>query len=363
MGKINKLINRIVRRDSDTNKSKVYAVIVICVLISLFVGIISLLGIYDFADVDGYLQDTKDIIHLYDFYDSNNVENETAVFFIGSSIIGFSVDPILINEILKNYGCNVTAYNIVINGDTPIERTLEIQKIIDSKPSLVIYGVTYRSITDESSDSSFLERVNLVHSRLDVRVDSYFLFTNNELKKIKTYPSLLYTKTFFRSALNANLFDIYNDDMGHIRTFNYNIDPYGENYRENYVGVNNYSELVEQSNDPNNVWRPIVTNKSTRYKEALIYNVKTLQDAGIPVIIINMPIHPLFSEKITDESRQNFFDLLNQTGAVWYDMERNYGDEFFRDSHHASFYGAHQFAPVMADLIIEQVEKGVIHYS
>ncbi|HJJ41694.1 MAG TPA: hypothetical protein O0W90_00055, partial [Methanocorpusculum sp.] len=241
-----------------------------------------------------------------------------------------------------------------MDGDIPRDRSLEIQKIIDSKPSLIIYGVTYRSITDESSDSSFLERVNLVHSRLDVREDSYFLFTNDELKMITTGPSFLYNKTFFRSALKDKLFG--KDDK--TNKINYKIDPYGDNHRKYWGNLSDNSQIIRFSNDPHNKWRPIVTNESTIYKEALIYNVKTLQDAGIPVIIINMPIHPLFSEKITDESRQNFFDLLNQTGAVWYDMERDYGDEFFYDSHHASFYGAHQFAPVMADLIIEQVEKG-----
>ena len=115
-------------------------------------------------------------------------------------------------------------------------------------------------------------------------------------------------------------------------------------------------EIVEASQDPNDVWRPVVTNESTICKDALLYNVRTLQNAGIPVIIINMPLHPLFSEKVTDESRQNFFDLLNQTGAKWFDMEKDYGDEFFRDSHHAMFEeGALVFSPRMADLIIQEL--------
>ena len=125
----------------------------------------------------------------------------------------------------------------------------------------------------------------------------------------------------------------------------------------------NPEQILKEANDPDDPWHPIVTNESTRYKQALIYNVQTLQNAGIPVVLINMPLHPLTSEKITDESRQNFYDLLNETGAKWYDMELGCGDEYFFDSHHMTFYGATQFAPRMAELIISEVESGAVHYA
>ena len=54
--------------------------------------------------------------------------------------------------------------------------------------------------------------------------------------------------------------------------------------------------------------------------------------------------------------KQIFYGLLNQTGATWYDMERDYDSSFFRDTHHARFdTGALVFAPVMADLIIQEL--------
>ena len=122
-------------------------------------------------------------------------------------------------------------------------------------------------------------------------------------------------------------------------------------------------ELRKQADDPADKWRPVVPAEMTRHKQALIYNVRSLQDAGIPVVLINMPLHPLFSEKITDESRKNFFTLLNETGAKWYDMEYAYDAEYFRDSHHASLEGGTFFSRDMADLIITEVESGAVHYT
>ena len=54
--------------------------------------------------IDEYLNETKEIIHLYDFYDLNIGEDQTAVYFIGSSIIGCSIYPSYINQNLSIQG-------------------------------------------------------------------------------------------------------------------------------------------------------------------------------------------------------------------------------------------------------------------
>ena len=69
-----------------------------------------------------------------------------------------------------------------------------------------------------------------------------------------------------------------------------------------------------------------------------------------------MPLNPLLSEKITDESRKNFSEFLNQTGVVWYDYEYLFGEEYFADTHHMwSIHGRDNFSPFMADLIIQEL--------
>ena len=351
MSKIEDLLNRTVREDNEIKRW----VVVTAIAIGLCIAISSILPIFYLADIDGYLQDTKQIINLYDFYDQKVGENETAVFFLGSSIVGWSMYPPEINRIVKRHYPNITTYNLAESGDLPIERALEIQKIIDAKPSLVIYGITYRSVTDNIDYARFFERTKLVYPRLEIRNDSLSLYNAEEIMYFTPLTDDFEKMKYLRSAI------LYKFD-GSSGSVNYSFDYLGGEQKRK-IAVKNDQNIVTQANDPNFIFRPVVTNESTRYKDALIYNVKTLKDARIPVIIINMPLHPLLSEKITDESRANYYDLLNETGAVWYDFEHILDEDDFRDTHHAIHSGALKFAPRMADLIIEQVEKDVIHYT
>ena len=310
---------------------------------------------YYVADVDGYLQDNKQIINLYDFYDQKVGENETAVFFLGSSMIGYSIYPPEINRIVKANYPNITVYDLAVDGDLPIERALEIQKIINAKPSLVIYGISYQSVADQLSTVQFFDRTKLVHSRLNVREDCLWLYNDDEMiyfTPISDFEKKKYLKSAFKYKLN-----------GKYGLINYSFDPYVGTENKRKIPPIKSDVITWLNNVVNSEWFPVITPESTRNKEALIYNVKTLHDAGIPVVILNMPLRPMLSEKITDESRANFYDLLNRTGVEWYDLERDYDDEWFIDPIHASFDGALKFAPRMADLIIEQVEKDVIHYT
>ncbi|MCZ9311818.1 MAG: hypothetical protein O0V67_00425 [Methanocorpusculum sp.] len=345
-------VNTKLTKEGGTTRSTV----VVCVLAGVLIagGLFSV-GMYAAEPViDAYLNETKEIIHLYDFYDLKIGEDQTAVYFIGSSIIGCSIYPPYINQNLSIQGYNITAYNLIVSGDTPVRRSVEIQKIIDSSPSLVVFGVTYRSVTDEAAWPD--ERVILVHDRLVVRDGARQLYSADEWNDLKTVCTPNYKKKFLPSAL-------FHFPSETSNTLDYQNDPYGISSRLYRDSQKNPEKMLEEANDPTDIWRPIVTNESTRYKQALIYNVQTLQNAGIPVVLINMPLHPLTSEKITNESRQNFYDLLNETGAKWYDMEFGCGDEYFFDSHHMTFYGATQFAPRMAELIISEVKSGAVHYA
>lgn len=354
MSKIEDLLNRTVRENATIKRW----VVVVGIVVGLCITVVSFSYIWYFADVDGYLHDNKQIINLYDFYDQKVGENETAVFFIGSSIVGRFIYPPEINRLVKKNYPNITAYNLVVSGDLPIERTLEIQKIIDAKPSMVIYGETFRSVARNPDPSSFFERTKLVYSRLNIRNDSLCLYTPEE----KMYFSPLNDFEKMRYLMSAIQYKF----TDHLSSINYSFDPYGGEKSRSSEMVTPRVIIDAEVNDPKFMVKnlyPVVTNESTRNSEALIYIVKTLHDAGIPVIILNMPLHPLYSEKITDESRVNFFNLLNETGAVSYDLERDYGENYFCDTMHATFDGAMNFSPRMADLIIEQVEKDVIHYT
>ena len=316
------------------------------IVVSLILVLSIYLGVYYIADVETYINETKDSPHLYDFYDAKKGSNENSVYFIGSSIVGCAIYPSEIESILNQKGYNISVYNLKVEGFSPLERSTEIQKIIDCSPSLVVFGESYATVATNWWTN---ENIYLVQDRLEIRDDALYLYSNSELTCIETPQSIFGDKRFIFSALKHS-----NDRSS---SFDYFGDAYTTELRiseEN--NARNYQGIIDEVNDGS--WSPKISTEDNRYKDALIYNTRTLQNAGIPVVILNMPLHPLVSEHIDDESRKNFFALLNATGATWYDYEQSYPEEiyWYKDGHHlAPYTGALEFAPVMADIIIQEL--------
>ena len=343
-------IDRLIEKTTEKDGVKKWKVIV-GIVVGLVLACSVLFGLILLADVDGYLYHEKEVLHLYEFYDDKVGKDDCAVFFLGSSMIGDSIYTKGINENLDAAGYDITTYCLVMQGDTPLRRTVQIQNIIESSPSLVIIGVTYGDVINPSWPS---ERVILVHDKLDIREDSLYLFSEDELNDFSVEPNLLYKKQYISSALgsvtheSSKWWDYHSHPYVQMQDISYN------NISELIVDIDKKS-LISALHGGDRYYIGEVPAELTRHKEALIFNVKTLQNSGISVVIINMPLHPITSSYITDESRQNMYDLLNQTGATWYDMECEYDATFFKDNHHASLYGALQFTPVITDLIIQEL--------
>ncbi len=361
MSKIEDLLNRTVRDETNVTKGSlslshsVYIVIICSVIISF--GLF--LGLYYIADVDTYLKDNKEIINLYDFYDQKVGENETAVYILGSSVVAESIIPPEINKLLLQKGySNIKFYTCFLSGDTPISRSVQLQNIIDSKPSLVIYGLMPRDIgANDWRDEYF----GLVLERLHLMNDSNYLYSNLQAKSFNKHEGIWYNKKFIQSALKYRYFSEY---VPHPE-LNYSYDPYGEEYRKYESSKSDQNATIADVNNPYSRWRTEseVSDEWTQNKEALRYIVKKFKGNDVPVIIVNMPINPLLSEQISDNSYSNYFALINGTDADHYDLDGFGSPEDFFDAVHMTYDGALKFAPRMADLIIEQVEKDVIHYT
>lgn len=355
MLKIGDLLNRTVREDSQVKKSSVAIVTIFSAI--LILGLF--LGLYYIADVDTYLKDNKEIINLYDFYDQKVGENETAVYIIGSSVVAESIIPPEINKILTQKGYeNIKLYTCFLSSDTPISRSVQLKNIIDSKPSLVIYGLMPRDIgTNAWNDERFV----LVHDRLRLMNDSYYLYSNEQVQSFNKLEDMRYNKKYIQNALKYRYFSEILPKMA----LNYSCDPLGEDRRKYLSTMSDLNATIADVNNPNSRWRSEseVSDEWTQNKEALMYIVKKFKENGVPVIIVNMPINPLLSEQISDKSYSNYFALINGTDGDHYDLDGFGSSNDFFDAVHMTYDGALQFAPRMADLIIEQVEKDVIHYT
>ena len=342
MSRTDDIIDKTKRKEPEAKKWKVVVGIVVGLVLAG--GMFGLL--FWFADVDEYLSDTKQIYRLYDFYDLNIGKDETAVYFIGSSIIGDAVHCEYIDSILENSGYNISTYNLLMDSDMPLRRLSHLENIIESSPSLIIYGVTYRSTLDNEWRD---ETVVLVHDRLIINTSSLYLYSEDELSDLNETPTISFKKRFLKSSLTPHAREWAYDGLSYAK------DPFIINQNDRRKQNISLSEIQNQAENPLDVWRPIVSSQLTRNEEALIYSVKRFEEAGIPVVIINTPLHPLFSEKVTDESRSYFSDWLNSTGASWYDLETIFDETYFRDSHHATYDGGILFSELMAEIIIQEI--------
>ena len=353
-------IDRLIEETTEKDGVKKWAVVLVIILgvVLAYFG----LGLYlDFVGVNTYISETKQVVAVYDFYDLKVGYDETAVYFIGSSIVGCGIDSDEINRILKEEGYDITVYNLGIDGDDPLDRSLQIQNIISSSPALVIFGETYSRVTPQTLNE---EWVFLAKNKLNIQIDSLHLYSTDELWTLLKPHTYLDNKRFVESSKKYVPKGIEQVDSV-VSTDLYTLTK-GSSWRYNEENNPKYSRdgIVAEANRGG--WSPRITNEMTNAKEAVIYNAQTLMDAGIPVVILNMPLHPLISEHVTEESRENFFALLDSTGALWYDYEFACPDDeyWYKDGHHiAPETGAKMFAPQMAELIIELEESNVIHHS
>lgn len=302
---------------------------------------------------------------MYNFYDKKSLDESESVFIVGSSVVGYAIYPPEINRLLTEGGYNITVYNLFVNSQAPLELVIQAENIIAAHPKMVIIGMTPRNLNYKSFQE---ERVALVYDRLRTSSDSLYLFTDSEKEILSRKPDIFYFKKYLTSAFKAkyhNMSNITIMDFGSeiYYTNDYDKDPMGLEFRlyrsNNPTPVDEL--LVDVDSNPD--WHPVITNETSQQKEAIIYFTRKLMNENICVIIINMPLNPVHSEKIDDVSRRNYHDFLNQTRVKWYNMEQIYGTESFVDHAHLSYYGALDFAPHIADIITQEVECGAIHYT
>lgn len=308
----------------------------------------------------------KEIVKLGTFYDEKVGINETAVYFVGNSQMATALDCPLMDGHLSDRGYDIETYMLYVGGDSPRYRAVQINKIIASKPSLVIYGISYHDVTYIGDIEAAQEYFKFFRNALSLDEDLKRLYTDDELKLIEANPldNFLLKRGYLTEGISAYLMSIIsgNKDTAIDKANKYVKVPIDPDWARSKDTETDIEKIKCSAENPDYSWRPVVTNESSLPKQALMYNINKLQDARIPVIIVNLPIHPLISKKITDKSRQNFSDFLNQTGATWIDMETLYDEEHFRDEVHSTWNGSQDFSKVMVNIIIKEVECGAIHH-
>ncbi|HJJ29141.1 MAG TPA: hypothetical protein O0X70_07120, partial [Methanocorpusculum sp.] len=304
-----------------------------------------------YVGMDEYLSQ-KDIPRLYSFYEYIADDTQKNVFILGDSFVGYYIYSPMVNEQLKEKGYDITEYNLGLGNACPLLYALQTNKIIKASPSLVIMGITYRTLDEWDAGewkSHSEERANLGSRDLDVDFECLSLYSSDELRDVFG-AYFWYNKKFLEGSMKYK-----QQTNGTVSNSN----PIYNNYYK--LGAKRASmthsddELVRAALNPNNPFRPELTADETNNKRALKYMIKKFNEHNIPVVIINSPLHSLLSENISDESHENLRIFLDSTGVTWYDMENTISDEHFIDIYHGDEEAMLEFTPWVTDMIVAEI--------
>jgi hypothetical protein len=163
----------------------------------LGIFIISIMILYFISD--WYLLNYK-TLHSNFYLNLENVD-ENRIFLIGSSHVG-TINQTNVQQILFKNGKNFHVYNLQESADHPVDRLKWIDKIIDSKPDLVVYGIDIRNFRTLNVDvkspqiSSFPSIQQITVKIQEIFIENYYLSTSKIPISNFENPKLITLKIF-----------------------------------------------------------------------------------------------------------------------------------------------------------------------
>ena len=290
--------------------------------------------------VDPYLEHGtwKLISDNFDVYNNESIQNTPKVYFIGNSEVMKAVDPEVIREGLSAKNRSYLVYNLGVNFDTPLQRSIELTDMIRSRPTLVIYG---------DSDCSFSSRYryvpddNLALVSEKIHLDNYSrsLFDSDQIAFIdqNKVDQLFYKRKFLVSAIKDHLgIGLGGRDIVVNQSLTLE--------EKKIIAQNPYDEFLAPVDAGDNV-----------QKKAFLHMRDELARNNISFVYIHMPMDSLRVATITGSTKTNYFTFLNSTGVRYYNLESAYSDDNFYDLVHLNDYGKQRFSQDMPDLIIREL--------
>lgn len=342
MSRTDDILDKTKRKDSEAKKWKVVAGIVVGLVLAggLFCG----LYYTTLPITTSHFSTHFELIKLYDFYDKKIGDEEAAVYFVGSSHMATSIYTPFMDEELNNRGYDFVTYSVFNPSNTPIMLAMQTERIIESKPSLIIYGVSLASLTwGLTNEEQTLIAVS--QGRFDKTLELLSLYP-------ETYQYLFDENPFYargylvRSFMPHSMSDFTN-------THEYIKESYGIERRLELDKGKSLENILAEIPDGgvHLIENPTVENQLN----ALNYTLQKFMDANIPTVLISMPQHPLLSDAISEDDRLYVHNRYDGIGVKWFDFEKKYGDEHFVDTAHASWSGCQEFSHDMVNLVIQEL--------
>ena len=369
---------------------EIFQLALILLIACLITGLSYLLiiGITDNFDPENAIYPTLDD-ELLAYYDEIPTDS---ILFLGTSQFKYGLNATQVEEELLANNDSVPVYNLARNNDIPLRRIIELNKLIERKPRMVImssswyqYGnyLTYDSIlqyvarhTDElNNDSgSMYTKQYFSQRQLDILNPNYIsqfigliakyrenikADTLNTFQSVPFISGIFETKSEIRykeyspipqatAEKKQRTKDSWEQQIEYITS------KYGLAKLENAYDPNDYS--VEDTEKLRTYRWVDVPPEITPNKEAFQYFIKKLEENNIPVIIIHMPLDPVLSAMTPESTRNNYFTFLNSTGVHYLNYEARYSPDYIAgDFVHLNSNGRELFSSDMAELIRKEL--------
>lgn len=302
-----------------------------------------------------YLPSNVDINanHFFNLFDFYSELPPDAILFIGDSQTVEGIDIHIISNRTENLP---EMFNLGLYGDDYLNRNLVIDKIIDSRPSVVILGISphtissvtnntnlvyYESLTYELSknENTFFQRLRLAKNWLhDPLGNLFFVFSEK-------VPS----RCFWRKhSFFPDYYEYQNQDIK-------NLPSYATNFKDPHLELNeNYSQKIELDNGTILSWS---TNpESNPRKEALQKFIEKLLVANTKVIVIDMPVNPWLLKNIPSISKLAYSRYINESIGplvTYYSFHSTFPSSFFFDGTHLNNEGRQNLSISIANILKE----------
>lgn len=290
--------------------------------------------------VDPYLQNGtwKLISNNFETYNNDSASDSQKIYFIGNSQVMAAVDPTVVRDGLSGDSVSFSVYNLGVNFDTPLQRTIELSDIIKSHPALVIYGDSYCSF---SSRYRYVPDDNLALVSERIHLDNYSrsLFSSEQITFIdqNKLDQLFYKRKFIVSSIKQHL-GIQLGGRDVVVNESLTLDE------KKIIAQNPYDEFLAPVDAEDNV-----------QKKAFLHIRDELAKNNITFVYVHMPMDSLRVATISDSTKMNYFSFLNSTGVKYYNLEDAYSDEDFYDLVHLNKYGKQHFSKNMPVLIQTEI--------
>ena len=274
------------------------------------------------------------------FYNQEFSEKKK-VYLIGSSYVG-QINANIVNKNIKNDNDDYEVYNLAIHSDKPDKRISSIGKIIETKPDLIVYGISFADLGKFESQSPF-------------EIQQYFekIFSMKEFVDIRQNPR-----------------DITLDVMLNLLTYSSfsERDQFNPFYPQNIPVMSQIKTKIDLEEKFNaglvSVISDIPNYEENNNAKSLKKIIHELKENDIDIIIYTIPYSRTYLDHTNPEMINKFYSLLNMITAEneieLYNLQNSYADlEIWAESSHVAYNNNNTtiYADDISEIILKEIDK------